>query len=73
VDHPRGVARVPFEGAGMTAMAVSLQEAAKMLSVSIWTLKKLVKEKNLRSVRIGRRVVIQVSELERFLSGKANG
>ncbi len=51
-----------------TPLAVSLDDAAKMMSVSIYTVRRLVKAGKLRSAKVGRRVVITIREMERFLN-----
>ncbi len=48
-------------------LAVGVQEAARRLGVSERTVATLLARKELRSRRIGRRRVIPVNELERFL------
>ncbi len=48
-------------------LAVSVQEAARRLGVSERTVATLLARKELPSRRIGRRRVIPVAELERFL------
>ncbi len=48
-------------------LAVGVQEAARRLGVSERTVATLLARKELRSRRIGRRRVIPVTELERFL------
>ena len=48
-------------------LAVSIPEAAHALSISPRTIRAWIKCKKLRAVHIGRRVVIRVTELERFL------
>jgi excisionase family DNA binding protein len=48
-------------------LAVSVQEAARRLSVSERTVASLVSRKELPSRKIGRRRVICVADLERFL------
>lgn len=50
-----------------TILAVNVQEAARRLGVSERTVATLLARKELSSRRIGRRRVIPVTELERFL------
>jgi len=47
--------------------AVNLKEAAQALGVHPHTLKMLIADGRLRVVRVGRRYLVPVSELERFL------
>jgi excisionase family DNA binding protein len=48
-------------------LGVSLDEAAKLTSVSVFTLRRQIKRGNLKVARVGRRLVIPVSELEKLL------
>ena len=63
----------------MVALTVSFEEAEKATGVSRFTLRKFAKTGRLKVVRVGRRVVVPVSELEQmFAPGavstlKANG
>ena len=49
-------------------LAVTFETAEQMTSVSRFTLRKYVKTGRLKVVRVGRRVVIPVSELEKMFS-----
>ena len=51
----------------MEKLGVSLDEAAKMTSVSAFTLRRQIKRGNLKVVRVGRRLVIPISELEKLM------
>jgi excisionase family DNA binding protein len=53
-----------FEG----RLLVTVTEAAKALTVSPWTVRKWIDSGRLRRVKIGRRVGLEPSELERLLS-----
>ena len=44
-----------------------LKEAARLLRVSIWTVRAYVKAGKLNPIRFGRRVLLEESELERFI------
>lgn len=46
----------------------SIEEVSKRLSVSTFTTRRLIKAKQLRAVRVGRRVLVPVSEVERVIS-----
>ena len=50
-------------------LAYSVSDSAKALSVSRQSVRRLVSTGELRSLRIGSRVLIPRSELERFLAG----
>ena len=45
-----------------------VQVAAKLLSISPWTVRAAIRRGRLRPVRIGRRVLLEESELERFVA-----
>jgi excisionase family DNA binding protein len=49
-------------------LTIGLREAAQGLGLSIWTLRRLIRVGKLRAVRLGRRVVVEPSELERLVS-----
>ena len=51
-----------------------IPSAARLLSVSPWSLRCWIKRGKLRPVRLGRRVLLEEAELERFITAaKANG
>jgi excisionase family DNA binding protein len=45
----------------------SIEEASRRLSVSTFTTRRLVKTKQIRAVRVGKRVLIPESEIERVI------
>ena len=51
----------------MEKLGVSLDEASKLTSVSTFTLRRQIKTGNLKIARVGRRLVIPASELEKLL------
>jgi excisionase family DNA binding protein len=51
----------------MEPMAVSLKQAAELLSVSTFTLRRMIKRKAIRTANISRRVVIPMTELRRLV------
>ncbi len=51
----------------MEKLTVSLDEAAKLTSVSRFTLRRQIKCGNLKVARVGRRLVIPLSELEKLV------
>lgn len=53
-------------------LVVSINEAAHMLSLSHWTIRKYINEGMLPYVRIGRRVLLNRSELERLVKEGTN-
>ncbi len=46
----------------------SVEASAELLSISPWTVRKYIKLGKLRPVRIGRRVLLEEAELQRFIS-----
>jgi excisionase family DNA binding protein len=46
---------------------VNVNEAAKLLGLSSWTVRKLIANHRLQSVRINRRVLVEPSELRRII------
>jgi excisionase family DNA binding protein len=56
----------------MTKVTVTLKHAAEMLELSEFTLRRLVKRGKLRAARVGRRVLIPVSEIDRLGKPGAN-
>lgn len=52
----------------MSQLTVNFEKAEEMTGVSRFTLRKYVKTGRLKVVRVGRRVVVPVSELERMFA-----
>ena len=46
---------------------VPIQKAAELLGISPWTVRKYIHWNKLRTVRIGRRVLIEQSEISRIV------
>jgi len=46
----------------------SVEEAASLLGISKWTVRGYIKAGKLRPVRLGRRVLVEESELEQFVA-----
>jgi len=46
---------------------VSIEEAAEQLSLSPWTIRLYIRTGKINRVNVGRRVLIEASELERFV------
>ena len=51
----------------MTAL-FSVAKAAEVLGISIWTVRSYLRKGKLIPVRIGRRVLLEEAELERFVA-----
>ena len=47
---------------------LSVDESAKLLGLSRWTLTRAIKEKRLKAVRFGKRIVIKRTEIDRLFS-----
>jgi excisionase family DNA binding protein len=47
---------------------MSVEKAAETLGISPWTVRAYLREGKLQPVRIGRRVLLQPTELERFVN-----
>ena len=52
---------------------LSVQAAAQLLSISKWTVRAYVRDGKLRPVRLGRRVLLEEAELERFVTEGREG
>jgi excisionase family DNA binding protein len=52
-------------------LAVTLREAATKLAIGFSTLKVLVARGEIRVAKVGRRVIVPLDELRRFLSERA--
>jgi len=46
----------------------SVEEAAGLLGISPWTVRSYIHDGKLRPVRLGRRVLLEEAELERFVA-----
>jgi excisionase family DNA binding protein len=46
----------------------SVEEAAELLGISPWTVRSYIRDGKLKPVRIGRRVLVEEAELERFVA-----
>jgi len=46
---------------------IDLKEAGRLLGLSVWTIRAYVKAGKLAPVRFGRRILLEVSELERLI------
>jgi excisionase family DNA binding protein len=47
---------------------LSLRDAARVLGVSFWTIRRLIKQGNLTPVAVGRRVLLEQSAIEAFIA-----
>ena len=51
----------------MNAITIGLREAAELTGLSHWTLRQYIRKGKIRAVRIGRRVLLEPSELARLV------
>ena len=47
----------------------SVEEAAELLGISKWTVRSYIRKGELHPVRLGRRVLVEETELERLIAG----
>lgn len=52
----------------MDPIAVTVQEAGRLTSLSPHTIRSYIRQRKLRGVHVGRRVVVPVSELQRLIA-----
>jgi len=52
---------------------LGIDAAAQVLSISKWTVRAYIREGKLRPVRLGRRVLLEEAELERFIASGRDG
>jgi excisionase family DNA binding protein len=63
----------PQEQPNIERIGVSVREAATMLGLCERTIWKLISDNQIRTVRIGKRVIVSVQSLREFVDGKAIG
>ena len=54
-------------------LALGLKEAAAAIGLSPWTLRHWIKQGRVRSVRLGRRVLVEPAELQRMVQAGRTG
>lgn len=47
---------------------LNVEETAALLGLSTWTIRKSIRDRKLKAVRLGRRVLLELSEIEDFVS-----
>jgi excisionase family DNA binding protein len=53
---------------------LSCEKAAELLGISPWTVRKWLRDNKLRAIRLGRRVLIELAEIERLIEeGRSEG
>jgi excisionase family DNA binding protein len=55
------------------AMLIDVREAARLVSLSPWTIRKYINQGKLRIIRIGRRVLLEPAELRRLIEKGRDG
>ena len=55
-------------GLAVEAQLVSVYDGAKMLGISVWTLRSYAYKGLVESVKLGTRLMFEVRELERFIA-----
>jgi len=50
-----------------------VKEAAEILGISVYTVRSYIRQSKMTAVRIGRRVLLEESELERFVARSKSG
>lgn len=48
-------------------LCIGVKEAAASLGISHWSIRKMIRQRRLRAVRIGRRILIEPAELQRLI------
>jgi excisionase family DNA binding protein len=56
----------------MTKLSVGLEEAQEMTGISLHTFRKLVRKRKINAARVGRRILIPISELKKLVRPGAN-
>lgn len=54
--------------AGSTERAYSIEQAAELLALSSWTIRKWIQQKRIATCKLGTRRVVPASEITRILS-----
>lgn len=54
----------------MEALLVEVREAGRLLSVSVFTIRRMLKDGRLQPVRIGSRVLVRSEDLRAFVHAK---
>jgi excisionase family DNA binding protein len=56
-----------------TNLCIGVKEAAAAVGLSHWTLRQYIRDGKLKAVRIGRRLLIELSELQRLVEEGRTG
>lgn len=57
----------------LAPLAVGLDEAARLVGLSRFTLRRRIRAGQLRALRVGNRYIVAVTELERFINAGSTG
>jgi excisionase family DNA binding protein len=60
----------PAVPSGITPRLLTIQEAARYLSATVWAVRALLWAKELRHVQIGKRFLIDRNDLDQFVTAK---
>lgn len=66
-SRSEGACREPVPASDPPCQAVSVPEAARLLSVSPWTLRRYIALKTIRTIRIGRRVLVPMTTVNEVM------
>ncbi len=61
--------RIGMQAAPLAPLAVGLDDAARLVGLSRFTLRRRIRAGQLRALRVGNRYIISMSELKRFVNG----
>ena len=67
VQFENTLTRSAEEKGGRMEPLIAVERAAELLGISPWTVRVLIRDHKLMAVHIGRRVLIEPSELRRFV------
>ena len=57
-----------YKGDNKVNALISVEKAAELLGISQWTVRAYIRDKKLTPVHIGRRVLIEPNEIQRFVA-----
>lgn len=61
--------RVGMQAAPLAPLAVGLDDAARLVGLSRFTLRRRIRAGQLRALRVGNRYIVALRELERWIAG----
>ena len=57
----------------MDPLAVDIREAARLTSLSTFTIRRYIRRGHLKATRVGRRVIIPINELRTLVADSSSG